>query len=184
MQTFSQIVSAGTPWRLNVGGGYFRIMNSVTVVDVRFMKAGRIVADSIGVDAGFYDQPNGGFDAVEIYSADPQLLKVAISEGTGGYDRYNGTVSLNLGNSVVNTGVLAVATVSTMVVAANANRKGLRILNSGATAIYLGGAGVDTVNGCLKLNAGDFWLEGDAPAAAWYAVSDGGAGTVKVQELL
>ena len=185
MQTHSQLVLAGVPWRLNGDGSYFRLMESVEAVNVRLFRLGRVVYDAQRVEPGFYSVPDGGFDAVEVATTvNPQAVKVAISQGQGGYDRYTGSVEISTGKSVVNTGLINVAAVATPLLAADTKRKGFRVLNSGANVIYLGGGGVSLGNGCLKLNPGDLWVESEAPGAAWFAVADGGPGTVKVQELL
>lgn len=185
MQTLSQIVYPGQNWRLHGTGRYFRLMESVEPVDVRVIRQNRVVYEAKNIEAGFYTMPEGGFDAVEVIAkGNPQLVKIATSDGTGGYDRYTGTVNMALATSIVNTGVKPVAVGATLMVPADSKRRGVRFLNSGATVIYLGGAGVDLVNGCIKINPGELYFEGDAPAAAWFAVSDGGPGTVKVQELM
>ena len=185
MQTHSQIVTVGTPWRLNGTASYLRLMESVEAVNIRFFNQGRMVYQATNIEAGFYAEPEGEFDAVEIETiTNPQLVKIALSNGTGGYDRYTGTVNVAVATSILNTGVINVATSATLLAAANNKRKGIRFLNSGTTVLYVGGAGIDVVNGCLKLNAGEILFESEAPGAAWYAVSDGGPGVVKVQELI
>lgn len=185
MRTLSQIVYPNQSFWLNGTGRYIRLMESVGPVNLRVIRQGRVIYDAQAVEAGFYTMPDGGFDAVEVMTlGDPQLVKVAISDGEGGYDRYTGSVNMATATSIVNTGVVTVATVATPVVAANTRRKGVRFFNSGATVVYLGGSGVDVVNGCLKLNSGEMLLEDAAPGAAWFAVSDGGAGFLKVQELM
>lgn len=183
MRTEKQIVDT-VPWELKIPGRWFRLLECGGDVRVRLMKAGRVVYNADEVEAGFWSMPEGGFDSVDVTSlAGPQLVKVGISDGTAGYDRYTGTVNLALGDSVTNTGLVAVGIAATLIVPADASRKGIRFLNAGANVVYLGGAGVDLANGCLKLNGGDLWVEGDAPAAAWYAIADGGPGSLKVQEL-
>lgn len=185
MKTIKQLVSIGNSWRHTEDARYFRLLESVGAVNVRLFKMNRVVYEAEAVEAGFYSMPVDGFDAFEVITnGDPQIVKVAVSDGAGGYDRYTGTVNLATASGVVNTGPVNVATAATLVVTANAARRGVRFLNSGNTVIFLGGAGVDLVNGCLKLNSGEILFEADAPAAAWYAVSDGGAGTLKVQELI
>lgn len=185
MQTHSQIVTIGNPWRLYGTASYFRLMESVEAVNIRFFNQGRAVYEATNIEAGFYAEPSGGFDAVEIETiTNPQLVKIARSDGTGGYDRYTGTVNLAMATSILNTGVVNVATASTLLTAANNKRKGIRFLNSGSTVLYVGGAGIDVVNGCLKINPGEVLFESEAPGAAWYAVSDGGPGVLKVQELI
>lgn len=185
MRTLSQIVYPNQSFWLHGTGRYIRLMESVGPVNLRVIRQGRIVYDAQAVEAGFYTMPDGGFDAVEIMTlGDPQLVKVAISDGDGGYDRYTGTVNMATATSIINTGVKPVAIAATLVVAADSKRKGIRFLNSGATVLYLGGAGIDLANGCLKLGPGELLFESDAPSAAWFAVSDGGPGTVKVQELI
>lgn len=187
MRTESQIVDNTAPWVLAIPGSYFRLVESVGKCRVQLTKGGRITYDADDVEAGLWSMPVGGFDGVNITSkSGPQLVKVGISDGTAGYDRYTGTVNLALGTTVQNTGGVNVpASATTLVLAANASRKGIRFLHAtaGGAVTYLGGAGVDLNNGALKLNAGDLWLEGDAPAAAWYAYADAGAVVLKVQEL-
>jgi hypothetical protein len=185
MRTLTQLIENGTPWRLYGTGSYFRVLESVEPVNVRMMRLGRVVYEAQGVEAGFFTAPSGGFDAVEVGTTlNPQRVKVAVSDGTGGYDRYTGTVNMATASSIVNTGVKSVAVVATPLIPADGKRKGIRFLNSGATVVYLGGAGIDLVNGCLKLGPGELLFESEAPSAAWFAVSDGGPGVVKVQELI
>lgn len=185
MQTKTQLVLAGIPWKLHGAGTYFRLLASVEPVNVRLFRQGRVVYDAHAVEAGFYSVPEGGFDAIEVSTtANPQQVRVAISDGTGGYDRYTGEVNLATAKSIVNTGPVPVGIVATNLVAADARRKGVRFLNSGETVVYLGGGGVDLVNGALKLNKGEMLFETDAPGAAWFAVSEGGPGVVKVMELM
>lgn len=185
MRTLSQIVYPNQSFWLHGTGRYIRLMESVGPVNLRVIRQGRIVYDAQAVEAGFYTMPDGGFDAVEVMTlSDPQLVKIAISDGDGGYDRYTGTVNMATATSIVNTGPVPVAIASTLVVAANSSRKGVRFLNSGTTVLYLGGGGVSLANGVLKLAPGELLFESEAPGAAWFAVSDGGPGTIKVQELI
>ena len=185
MRTLSQIVYPEQSFWLNGTGRYIRLMESVGPVNLRVIQMGRVVYEAQAVEAGFYAMPDGGFDAVEIMTlAGPQLVKVAISDGNGGYDRYTGTVNLATATAISNTGPVPIGVASTPLVPANAKRRGIRFLNSGTTIVYLGGVGVDLVNGCLKIKPGEMLLESEAPSAAWYGVSEGGTGIVKVQELL
>lgn len=186
MRTESQIIDT-VPWRLQIAGRYFRLMECLGDVRVRLMHDGRVAYEADNVEAGFWSMPKDGFDGLELVSlVGPQLVKIGVSDGTAGYDRYTGEVNLALATAVLNTGGIAVpASATTLLLAANAARKGIRFLHAsaGGAVTYLGGAGVDLANGALKMNAGDLWLEGDAPGAAWYAFADGGAVTIKVQEL-
>lgn len=78
--------------------------------------------------------------------------------------------------AAVSVGVAATALVS------DATLKRLYIRNGHATAVvYIGGAGVTTANGAIKLGPGDTWIEEDAAGAAWYAISDTAATNVLVQ---
>jgi hypothetical protein len=183
MQTFEQIVYPGSNWKLIGQGRYFRLLSTVDELNIRLFNQGRVVYEAQGVEAGFYTMPDDGFDAVEVITATPQLVKLAVSDGTGGYDRYNGTVNLQTATSIVNTGAVTVNTTATLLVAANAARRGLRVLNSSSVIVYLGGAGVDLANGMLKINPGDMLFESEGPGCAWYAVAESGTATVKVQEL-
>lgn len=185
MQTHSQIVAVGTPWKLYGIASYLRLMDSVEEVNIRFFMQGRMVYEASKIEAGFYAEPAGGFDAVEIETINnPQLVKIARSNGNGGYDRFTGVVNLATATSILNTGVVNIATAATLVVSADNKRRGIRFLNSGTTVLYLGGAGVDEVNGCIKVNPGEILFESEAPSAAWFAMSVGGPGFLKVQELI
>ena len=185
MRTLSQIVFPEQSFWLHGTGRYIRLMESVGPVNLRVIRQGRVIYDAQAVEAGLYTMPEGGFDAVEVMTlGEPKLVKVAISDGDGGYDRYTGAVNLATATAIANTGPVPIGVETTLLVAGNAKRRGIRFLNSGTTIVYLGGVGVDLVNGCLKIKPGEMLLESEAPSAAWYGVSEGGAGIVKVQELL
>lgn len=76
---------------------------------------------------------------------------------------------------------VTVGTGSTVLVAANASRKGLRVYNAGTGKLaIIAATGTTFANAALVLNPGDSWNETDAPQAAWWAISDVGT-TANIQ---
>ncbi|AOI82556.1 hypothetical protein [Burkholderia cepacia] len=72
-------------------------------------------------------------------------------------------------------GGVAIGTSGTVLIAANAARKGLRIRNAGAGQLAItAAAGTKFANAAVVIQPGDTYIERDAPQAAWYAVSDTG----------
>lgn len=184
MRTFSETFAAGEAKKLNLVGSYFRLLTTSGAVDVKFLRQNMSVGDSASqVEAGYYAIPEGGFDAVELTSATAQTVKFAVTRGRGGYDRVIGDVTTILATTVTNTAGVSVGAAATALVAAATARRGLRFYNAGTADVWLGGAGVTTANGCIKIGPGQTWIEDDAPGAAWYGVSGTAGQNVRIQEL-
>lgn len=185
MQTITQQITAGLTWAMAEVGAYFQIFEAPAAVDVRFMRNGKVIGTAEQMGAGFYARPAEGFDRIEIASATTQTIKIGISDGTGGTNQMTGSVvaTVKTATSIVNVPFKTVGTVEVLAAAANANRLGLRFLNSGGTNIALGGAGLAFADAAIVLAPGQLWVEADAPGAAWVALSDMAGGTLKVQEL-
>lgn len=94
MRTIGVVLAAGVTQELAVYGKYFRLMTTVGAVDVQLMSKGRVVEEATNVQAGYYDQPASGFDGVRITSATSQTIQIAVTNGTGGYDRSTGDVNV------------------------------------------------------------------------------------------
>lgn len=200
MHQFSQAIEAGKTWQLQSGGDYFRLVSCPSPVDVKFYKGGAEVASATQMDTGFYLKPAGGFNRVDITSADAQTVKIMILDGDGGYDRFNVDITSALQAIAVNISGAASMTVAqagtvndlaavsigvaaTAIVAASAARKGLRFTNAGTADIYLGGAAVTVAGGAIKIAPGQSWLENEAAPAAWFGISGTAAQSLKIQEL-
>lgn len=183
MITISQTVNGLLD--LAVGGKYFRLLKTSAPVDVRLYKNGQIVTESLAVDQGYYDQPPTGFDRISITSGSVQAVKMAVTDGTGGYDRLTVDIASNSSapGNVTESAPVAVATAATLIVALDVSRKGLRIYNAGTDTVYLGGAGITTANACVRIAPGQTILENEAPAAAWYGLAASATQEVRVQVL-
>lgn len=186
MQTITQQLTAGQTWAMADVGSYFEILEATNPVNVRFMKGGKVQSAAEDMAGGFYSQPAGGFDRLEITSATTQIIKIGVSDGSGGQNRIAGTVDavVRLAATVVNKPAVNVAG-ETVLAAANSNRAGLRVLNAGPGYIALGAPGLNFADAVIVLATGQMWQEQGAPGAAWVAVpKPNETATVKVQEML
>lgn len=87
--------------------------------------------------------------------------------------------------SAANVAALAASAVQALVVAANANRKSLRITNQSGDDVAIGANGITWANRCIVLKAGDTWVEERGANLAWYCITDAAkAATVSAQEVL
>lgn len=189
MQQFIQAIGAGDTWQMQTGGDYFRLVSCPDPVDVKFFRAGLEVASAVQMDTGFYVKPAGGFDRVDITSASAQTIKIMVMRGDGGYDRFNvditgeAAMSVRQATTVNDLAAVSIGVAATVIVAADATRKGLRMTNAGAADIYIGSAGVTVAGGAVKIGAGQTWIEDQAAPAAWYGISTAAAQDLKIQEL-
>lgn len=88
--------------------------------------------------------------------------------------------------SMVDGAAVAVTAALTGLVAANVNRKALRLTNLHATnAVAVGGAGLTWAKRCIVLQPGDTWVEERGANLAWSAICDAGqTASVTAQEVL
>ena len=144
MQTITQILNAGEVWALAQVGRYFQIFESYAPLTVRFMRDGKILSIAEDMEAGFYATPEGGFNRVELVTATQQRVKVGFSDGSAGPNRMTGDVNATIktASSVLNKPIANIGTAETPLVTARADRIAFRVLNSGATNIAIGGAGL------------------------------------------
>ncbi|HJV86919.1 MAG TPA: hypothetical protein VJ698_15745 [Noviherbaspirillum sp.] len=200
MQQFIQQIQAGGTWQLQTGGDYFRLVTCPSPVDVKFFRGGQEVASAVQMDTGFYLKPIGGFDRIDIASATEQTVKIMVLDGDGGYDHFNVDVTSALQAIAVNISgaaemtvkqaavvndlaAVAVGVAATELVAADAARRGLRFTNAGTVDVYIGGAGVTTAGGAIKIGAGQTWIEDQAAPAAWYGIAGTAGQNIKIQEI-
>jgi hypothetical protein len=81
--------------------------------------------------------------------------------------------------------VVVPAAVLTALLAANANRKTLKITNLGPDPVAVGGAGLTWAKRCIVLQVGDTWVEERGANLAWSAITDAAkTATVTVQGVL
>lgn len=93
-EKLTQFLSAGQVWRLTIAADFFRIAAAAWPVKVRILKAGRILGEMDGWQAGDFVR-DVQFDAVEIEAgAIAQTVTVQIAGGGVGSDRVLGEVSV------------------------------------------------------------------------------------------
>lgn len=185
MRTLAQTFTDS--WPVAIGGRYLRIISATVSIDVLFFRGGMVVADAYDVGPGYYAMPAEAFDRFEIKAIGAATVKVAVSDGSGGYDLVavvgSITATLDLADTITDTAPVTVGTAATALVAASATRRAVRFYNAGTADVYLGGSGVTTANGCIKIAAGQSWFEDDAPGAAWYGISGTAGQSVRIQEV-
>lgn len=93
-EKLAQVLTAGQVWRLTIGADFFRIAACAWPLKIRILKAGRIMGEMEGWQAGDYLR-GVDFDAVEIENgSQPQAVTVQIAGGGVGSDRVIGEVSV------------------------------------------------------------------------------------------
>lgn len=186
MQTIKQTLQAGQTWRVAQFAKFFQLFEASAPVNIRFLRQGKVVAEAEEMGAGFYSEPAEGFDSFEVTSTVAQTIKIGHSDGTAGTARITGDVAATIkgASSVLNQPMLTVNTVEVLVATARADRIGLRVLNAGASTLYIGAPGLNVADAVIALQPGEIWLEHEAPGAAWVAISSQAGGTLKRQELI
>lgn len=187
MRTIDETFLAGETKTFNMPGGYFRILSVPFAIDVNFLKGNMSLGEPAkGVGAGYWAKfPDGGeYDSITIYSATAQAIRFAVSLGYGGYDMPpSSAVALIQGSSISDNAPVSVGVGATALVGYSQFRKSLRFFNAGSVDVYIGGSGVTTANGALKLQPSATWVETEGAAAAWYGISGTAGQSVRVQEV-
>jgi len=178
MRTVIHNAGAGSAVRFSIGGNYFHLLETVAAVDIRFYRGGGIFAEAVSMEGGFYSQPEKGFEEVEIVSASAQAIKFAIADGTGGYNRTTGSVSvsnLETRQGVFTQAVKTVTNASAQLLAANSARRSLLVQNNHATGnvfITINGSAATTANGIKIAPGGLILLDAYSPSGAINAIGD------------
>ena len=191
MNTQGYIYQAAGTWQQHLVGKYFRLLESGAPVTIHFFAKGREIQRCENVEAGLWIQRKDGdeFDRIEIDSSVSQAIKIATSnESGGGYDRTAGRVDAKLvsAQNLINTPKVDIPTGGNevLLVPANQARAAVRFFNAGAKDIWIGAAGLNLVNACVKVGAGELFIEEVAAGAAWVglcAVAD--TSVMKIQEI-
>lgn len=204
---FTLNLSAGVPQRPGSAGGLFVLVSTgaATSIGVKLLRGAYPLEEIATATRGFKARVSDGgrFDAVELVSAIDAQVRVVISDGAVDFDFVTGstvTVGNTLGNPVPVTAVtvsdapavsasngaaVACSAVAAVVVAANANRRELRLANIGADPVAIGAAGITWAARCIVLNPGDVWVETRGANLAWSGITDAGmSASVTRQEVL
>lgn len=84
--------------------------------------------------------------------------------------------------TVTNVAPVAAADAESVLIAADATRRGLRIKNAGGNPVAIGGAGITWANAAIVIQPGETWNENEAAAAAWQCICDAGqSSTLNIQ---
>lgn len=191
MRTLKQTFAAAGTWQVLETARHFRLIGvgANQTVDVRLYRMGSVVYEATGVEGGFWAEPENGFDRWEVTSATAQTVTVATTNGRGGYDRVaqtisvTGAIKLQQSTAITDLAPVTVGTAAVQLVAADSTRTGVRIFNNGSAEIYIGGAGITTANGAVKVPPTGIWNEDNVAGAALYAISSAAGQNVRVQEL-
>jgi hypothetical protein len=179
---FSETLGAGAAnaKEITEAGDFFRILASAAEdLTVTFYRAGREVGTVQAVGAGYSEKID--FDKVRFFSAAGGVVSIVTRIGAEvGYDRavgsvqVSGTITTKEENGAFTQTAPAVGTGSTLILAANPNRRYLNIQNNHGTAVvrlHVDGNAASGNTG-LKLNPGTpIEIQGRAPTGAIYALS-------------
>lgn len=180
MKIYSQTLAPGVPWRFNGVGSYLRVISGTGPMDILMMAGGRMLAEAGAVVAGFGMKVED-FNYISITSATAQTVYIAVSEFQIDYVPTSLIVSFVQASGITDAAPVSVGVAATALVAADANRKGVRFYNAGTATVYIGSSAVTTANGAIRLDPGAVWVETDAAPAAWYGISGTAAQSVRVQ---
>jgi hypothetical protein len=165
---------------------FFQYMSGTGAVDVEFFRGNSTVGKALGMPAGFkYGPLREGevFDRVKVTSAIAQTVKLCIATSQADLLQLTGTVTVTLGSAITDIAPVAVGVAAVQAIAAGASRHRVTIqaqaTNTGI--VYVGGAGVTTLNSPYALLPGDIFEELAAPDAAIFVISDTAAQSVRVQ---
>jgi len=183
MKTINLLLTAGQLVRLNVQAAYFHLLETSAGVDIDFINNGATFANASGMEGGFFSRPERLITELTFTSATTQTIKFALAMGEGGYQRTAGTINIVSlqGDTLNDLAPVSIGVAATLLVAGDATLKSIRFFNAGAADIYLGGSGVTTANGSIKLAPGATYIETEAAAATWYGISGTAAQSLRIQ---
>lgn len=186
---------------------------AASTIDMKVELAGYAVEEMRGIKQGLKMQTQG-FTGAKFLSAVPCTIEVIVSSANISVNYQEGsTVNANilgvvpvsndrgsLANPVNVVGItyadapavtlqdnlaVAVTAAGAALVAANANRRGLRFTNIGTDPVTIGFTGITWAKRCIILNSGDTWIEDRAANLAWAAICDAAkTASVTVQEVI
>lgn len=208
-------LAAGVEQRQEFNGTTLVILSTgaASTIDMKVELAGYAVEEMRGIKQGLKMQTQG-FTGAKFVASVACTIEVIVSSANISVNYQEGsTVNANilgvvpvsndrgsLGNPVNVVGItyadapavtlqdnaaIAVTDAGAALVAANANRRGLRCTNIGTDPVAIGFTGITWAKRCIVLNNGDTWIEDRAANLAWAADCDTGkTASVTVQEVI
>lgn len=188
MRTIKIKVAAGEAYELATVGDYVRIKQANVELTIENLDSNETVTAMAGDDFQMTKFQRLRISHSDSGSQDVTLLvstgkKANTTSGINGIFTMNGAVDIKQTGTVTDLEPVVVGVAATVLLAASATRKTARFYNGGAVDVYLGGAGVTTANGALKIPAGSAWVEDNAAGAAWYGISGTAGQSVRIQEV-
>jgi hypothetical protein len=211
---FDQTLAAGVEVKQQTAGSYFAmlVMGGTTGLTVQFFAGNELIDEVRNITRIFSGNFERPFDRVVLKSLNAATISFIISNGQvqlqGGdvNATIQGTalVSNDRGapgtpvyvsgltytdapaTSLVDGAAVAMTAAAALIVAANANRKALRITNLDAVnAVALGAVGITWAKRCILLQPGETWIEERAGNLAWYGICNTAlTASVTAQEVL
>lgn len=135
---------------------------------------------------GKVDQGAGGASAWKVDGSavtQPVSGTVTAVQATGSnlHANVDNVVATTRVGATLNTAQVSVANVATLILASNANRKKLLLVNNGSTSVYIGNSGVTTTTGQLLLGMAGYPLPIYFTGAV-YGISSSGSQTISYHE--
>jgi hypothetical protein len=96
MRIISHVFAGAGTVDYNIGGRYLRLIQTASPVDIVPLDSGRemIEEKATAVEAGFATRPLDGFDGFRLTSSVAQTVRLAVTSGSGSYDRLSGDVTI------------------------------------------------------------------------------------------
>jgi hypothetical protein len=140
MLTVSTALAAGQTVKFHDLGNFVRVLASTEPLTIRAYKNGQVLTDSPNISAGYAEQYEDHFDAVEVYSALAQTVQIAIRFGSMVFFDQSPTGNVTLTNPTETGGAFTqsrvdLTNVNQQLLAANTARRYLLIQNNDSSAV-------------------------------------------------
>ena len=165
------------------------LVASMANISVNYQDGSTVNANILGIPAVTISGQPVNVDTegriVQIQEAAP--LAVVPNRGGPGAPVYvvGSTIADAPAVTLLDNAAVAVTDAGAALVAADPDRRGLRITNIGVDPVAIGAAGITWAKRCIILESGDGWIEDRAANLAWSAICDAGnTANVTVQEVI
>lgn len=169
-------IQAGAVLEFYEPGDFFRLMEALDPLTVRFYLQGKEVSQAQNVGEGYAEKFRvGSFDRVQIESATTQAIQFVIRLGQEvAYDKApTGTVVVSNTAGAFTQAAATVTNASAQLLAANAQRRYLLIQNKDSTGVVfvtLDGTAATTAKGIRIEPGGSYECAGFMPSGAIFAI--------------
>jgi hypothetical protein len=183
MRTVNISLTAGVAKKVSVTGFYLTLIQAVAAIDMEVEMVGKAGSSDVstGLPEGYGEQFPEMFNSVTLTSAVTQDIKIGYSLGVVNFDRTS--IISQQASTITNAAPVTVGVAAGLAVAAASTRQRIVFTADDANTgdIYIGGTGITTAAGAIKLEPGASWVEERAAAAAWYAIATAAAQSLRIQ---